>query len=108
MPRFRRTGPTRHRKDGNHDEIKDLFMDRGFSWVDIHGLGGGVGDGIAGGYGENVLIEVKPDTGDPVKMLTDGESKFRKAWRGWHEIVQNEADVDRVCAEAIRRGVRSI
>ena len=72
-------------------------------------VGHGFPDGVVGGYGQTVLIEVKDGEKVPSKQkLTHDEERWHSDFLGWVEIVRNEADVERVCNEVIRRGVRSI
>ena len=82
------------RTDANHDEIRQAFRDRGFSWLDTFALGDGFPDGCIGKYGINCLIEVKDGSKFPSqRRLSDDELKLHSNFQGWIEVVESIADV---------------
>lgn len=92
--RFRKSP---HRKDTNHDEIAKAFRDHGFTWHDTHMVGSGFPDGVAGKYGINCLIEIKPGEGRKSQQeLNENETDFAANWLGWRETVLSIQDVESV------------
>ena len=90
------------RTDSNHAVIRQAFRDRGFSWMDTYMVGKGFPDGVVGRYGINVLIEIKDGEKPPSKRkLTPDEQEFHGTWLGWVEVVKDEVDVGRICADLL-------
>lgn len=87
-----RTGPSAHRKDRNHDEIKSEFIKQGFTVKDVH-MVSGFCDLIVAKLGYNVLIEIKPNS---TQKLTANEQKFHDYWTGWLERVESIMDVEHI------------
>lgn len=86
--------PRVKRKDANHDEIKRALEHAFISTVDIHNVGMGIGDILAGAltpcpkcghkFPQNKLLEVKPDVR---ATLTQAEQVFSLTWRGqWVKV----------------------
>jgi len=85
--------------DANQSDIVDAFRAMGFSVAVTSSAGQGFPDLVVGGYGLNVLVEVKDGGKTPSRRrLTACQSDFRAGWRGWYEIVENVAQAVSVAA----------
>lgn len=95
MPR--KGGAYLYKPDGNHSDIRDAFRARGFSWRDTHMIGKGFPDGVAGMYGQNLLVEIKDPSKPPSsRKLTPDEQAFHNEWQGAVVVVMTEADVESI------------
>lgn len=66
------------RRDSTHAEIRQELRDLGATVSDTGDVGHDFPDLVVGLAGATFLVEAKSATGD----LSDGQSKFAKAWRG--------------------------
>ena len=67
-----------HRKDTNHDEVKQAVIDAGWQWEDTYQMGGVMLDAIVNRDGITVLVEIKSRFG----KLTQREAEVFDNWRG--------------------------
>jgi hypothetical protein len=67
-----------HKKDANHDEVKEAVTAAGWQWQDTYQYGGVMLDGIVNRNGITVLVEVKQLRG----RLTKREGDVFDNWRG--------------------------
>lgn len=95
------------RRDANHGVISKAFQSFGFSWVDTDKVGEGFPDGIAGGCGMNLLIEIKDGEKEPArKKLREKQQGFHDDWRGMKPIlVESVDDVERIVKWARKTGI---
>ena len=84
------------RQDANHGTIRDAFRKFGCSWVDLHELGMGRPDGVAGYGGLCVLVEIKDAAKPPSKRrLTKEQQSWWARWScGGIWLVETSADVE--------------
>jgi hypothetical protein len=85
----------RSKKDDAQKKIELWLKVRGIEFADTSGLGDGFPDLVVAYRGDNILLEVKNSTVDP---LTRKEKEFMDRWkgRGRYHIVCNYHDVARV------------
>lgn len=74
----------RARKDANHAAIVAGLRSVGVSVLELHQLGGGVPDVLAGRNGRERLLEVKPPgaLSGGHKVSAPGQSEWAARWRG--------------------------
>ena len=82
------------RKDNNHNEIAEVFIEAGWEVIDTSKLRFGFPDLIVTPPGSTcpILIEVKSEKG----TLSKAERDFHKAYRGRLFIVRNTAQAQAV------------
>lgn len=78
MSYYKKRNPFAKRVDGNHAEIKEVFIKSGFSVFDTKGVGGGFPDLLIGRQGYTWLVEIKMPEG----KLNDIQKKFHQEWKG--------------------------
>lgn len=77
-----------HRKDANHNEIKAVFDQAGFSTWDTYQLGKGFPDIIVAKHQKTALIEIKDGSAVPsARKLTMDEIGFHAKWRGLIHVI---------------------
>lgn len=72
------------RKDGNHNEIADIFLGMGCSVLDLSRVGDDCPDMLVGISAFNVLVEVKNT--EARGKLTEGQKRFIRDWNGPAEV----------------------
>ena len=77
--------------DANQPEIVAALRAVGFSVAPLHFVGRGFPDLLAGGFGVNILFELKTEKG----KLTPDEARWHDEWRG-------QVAIARTIGEAIR------
>lgn len=82
-----------HRKDSNHNDVRDALLEIGASVTETHMIGDGFPDLVVGFRGQNFLLEVK-DGRKPKSdtQLTQAEQKWFESWRGAAHIVYSVED----------------
>ncbi len=81
------------RKDGNHKEIVETLRRLGLTVFDTASLGNGFPDLVVGGFGVNLLVEVKDGSAPPSQQhLTPEQMIFINQWRGLVYLVASPAD----------------
>lgn len=68
------------RKDGNHNEIAEVFVGMGCSVLDLSRVGDDCPDMLVGISAFNVLVEVKNN--ETRGKLTEGQKRFMRDWNG--------------------------
>jgi hypothetical protein len=66
------------RADGNQPQIVAAFRGLGCSWLDLHRVGEGCPDGLAGADGVDQLVEIKT----PGEHMNADQKEFAFSWRG--------------------------
>ncbi len=91
---YRRFAARRGRQDANASAITKALKQCGVSVIDLHAVGGGVPDILAGYQGRSVLLEIKVsakathDAG-----VKERQETFARDWRGAPVVtVRSEAD----------------
>lgn len=107
MPRTVRVG----HKDLLHDAVGRLFVDQGFSALDLSGLSGGCPDWLIARGLLGFLVEVKteanrrPSKGHDERGLNPRQQDFLELWRGKFYIITSLEEAWRIVDEHRARDV---
>lgn len=83
------------RVDTNQSQIVQALRDLGATVQDVHEVGRGFPDLVVGWRGQNLLVEVKSQTG----RLNTAEREFHRAWRGQVMVIHTVEDVVRLLSQ---------